>query len=138
MTEAVIIYFHEALRLTFYGWCIMLAYLVMRRTADWIRWRDKVGQYIPVRALDMPWILAFAAIFLVVQFVLFTRAVMVSFGAEPVALTPDLLLLPLALRMTMAVILISLFCYERRFKIKWLAAWALFSHATIAVTRIQW
>lgn len=133
----MIAFTHEALRLTFYGWCLLLAWLVVRRGWDWRRGKHLSPSYPPVRALEMPAIMVFGVLFLVTQFLLFTKPVAVSFLLLPRSeFTPGELLIPLAARMALCAWLIDLFAYDRRFKLWWLASWAAFSSFLIAMVKL--
>lgn len=127
--NAFLTFEHEALRLTHYGWCLMLAYLLFRRFFDWRTARHLHPLYRQVPSLAMPFVMVVAGLFLATQFVLSTRGVLGTFElVSPLAFTLPELLIARVMRMAVAAVFIGMFSYEPRFKMYWLAGWLGFSH----------
>ncbi len=135
--DAVMV-FYEGMRVTLWGWSLLLASLVVQRAADLHKRRQLHPNYIPIRLPERPSLLWFAGCVCTVVLSTYTRIITDSLRGLPRSnfSFPELLVSTSAF-MVVTAWLVMLLTYDRNFKVKWLAGWSVLS-LVVVWTQTLW
>lgn len=125
---------YEAMRVTLWGWSFLLAALVVRRAIDLHLRRNLRPGYVPVALPERPVLLWLSGCLCTVVLSTYTRIIADSLRGLPRSdFTFTEVFASTSAFMVATAICVSLLSYNRRFKAKWMAGWAVLSLVTVAV-----
>lgn len=129
---------YEAMRVTFWGWALLLASLVLRRALDLHMKRHLRPDYVPIKLPERPALLWLSGCLCTVVLSTYTRIIADSLRGLPRSdfTVPELFASTTAF-MVATAICVTLLSYHRKFKAKWMAGWSALSLIIVTV-QVLW
>lgn len=119
---------YEGMRVTLWGWSLMLTSLVIRRVLDVRSKRHLHPEYVSIKTPEDPVLLSMAACFCVVVLSTYTRIVADTLQGLPrSAFTFPEVIASTTAFMIIAALFVTMLSYRRKFKIKWMFGWSVLS-----------